>query len=400
MLSKDATILVSLLSNRQDSLNQIYEQFQSSFDFEIRVKCLKGLSLLFSDEVLDHHQQINCFWILYKSFEVQSIDNHPFYSVFHYVYDFRHNRPNVYSPKLYELLCNCLNNNNLDFLSSNNSKSILSNNFSIPLCSQSDFSNPRNTIYHVSPLIIDRVNSDRDCVPHDHVLIQLLEDGSFYEEFTAPFLRPAPDICPIFEGELQQSYVLSFCNPPFLFDDNHSIDSRQAALSLLSRSCDNPLKEAERESLIVEINKDPRLCIDCNFSNERLLRMIEFNSSVASQVFCHLIDHQVGLSESLSRCDITPGVSEVILSLVQCHRVPSGFLESFYHSTQNSVRGIRDNQSISRIASPFCSLMIKVFKSGYKFEGNFILDLISFCIDLGPKNIKESTELSALLNSD
>ena len=399
MLSNDANLLVSLLSNKSDNLGQIQTKFNSCFNFEAQILCFKNVGLLLTNGILDHYQQIVAFWILYKSFEGPKIFQHPFYNIFRSLFDFKQQKPNVCSPELYEILSSCLNDEDLSFLSFLNVKYILSEKYSSSLKTPSNENLPNYTSWnHITPLLIDYVQSDQDTLPQDLVIQKILEDGSFTEEFSPPFLRPIPELTPITELELQQTFISSFSQPPFLYDDNHSIDSRQAALSLLSRSCESELKEIEIESLVNELEKDPSLALDSKLPNEKLLKMIDLNSKVASIAICQI--KRTSLFETLTKCEITPGISEVILSLVKCGLINTTFLEQFNKNVMNSVKGLRDNHSITKIVAPFCLLMIKVIKTGFKFEGNLILDLISFCIELEQKNIKEANQLSALLNGD
>jgi hypothetical protein len=235
-LSKEsAESLVSIISTTNENLSKILSKFSSTLDIKTRVICLKNLSLLLSDGFLDHNQQVVALWIVYKSFEVEDIEEHPFRPLFIHIYDFRISKPNVYSPMVYNMIACILSKQDISTLGNFSVKSLINSEFPVVIPKSIDSSSNKVQYTRLSPVLIESIKASANdsngkeqnaqpkkeqTISHNEAMVSLLLNPSYSNDFEPPFLRPVPDITPICEHELEQSFVVSQFNPPFIYDEN------------------------------------------------------------------------------------------------------------------------------------------------------------------------------------
>ena len=255
MLSPEsAESLVSILSSSTTQLSDLLAQFSTQFDIKNRVICLKNISLFLADGILDHPQQIVAFWLLYKSFEIEDIDEHPFRPLFSYIYsDFRTGRPNTCSPELLTILSNLLTKNDISIIGNLTVDQIMGPDFPLKPFSVTEVPGSKLHFTRISPVLIDNLNQNSQNANNDsqqylaissspslsgismsaspstptipiisqnELLKSLLLNPSYSNEFEAPYIRPTPELSPIFEQEVEQSFVISDFDIPMLYDNN------------------------------------------------------------------------------------------------------------------------------------------------------------------------------------
>lgn len=212
-------LLVSLLTETDDFLCEINDRFNESFSFDEKIIALKDLSLLIVDFILESPQQIVAFWILYKSFHVESIGMHPFLPIFDFIQDTKQKQASKFSPQLYHLVALVLTGESIDFVSDKSTKDIFSSEFSMPIVVSTVPSSPTNFTRIPSVLIDETPTNQTDVLPFPVALVQLLQSPSYTMDFT-PNFRQEPPLSPIFDEEMQDSFVSALDQIPFVFDDN------------------------------------------------------------------------------------------------------------------------------------------------------------------------------------
>ncbi|KAH0794166.1 CCR4-NOT transcription complex subunit 11 [Histomonas meleagridis] len=398
MEPKETHAILSILNNEDRKLADIFTDFTSSLSFGERVSALTALSLLLTDGLLDHKQQVVATYFLYRESQVKDISNHPFFSVFQYISDSCLSDPNLYSPQLQELTRSIINSISIESIGSLSIQQIFSPNFSF-----SEVPNPKEQTLSVdtshiriSPVIVMREENDSDNVmDHNQVLIEILQDQTFWNNFEAPLFLPAPNLSPIFEDEV--SLINSFDNPPFIFDEGVTVGSRSAAIALINKATEFRLRCGESDSLITELKKDSTLVEEINLQPSGIQFLIENNTEVAKEVINILSSNNQNIPKILLNLDLTVASIDVVTSYILSGHASDAFLNEYISTTVNTILGIRDNQTMFRKARMFCKMMGFIIQNNRPLSTPMVINLNSLCEDNRTKSIKEAQELNTLL---
>lgn len=393
-----AETLIGILSSEEELLTDLSARFGNSFDFSDRINALTGTSLLLADGLLDHHQQFVAAWLLFSEYEVSSIQDHPFYCIFTMLHESLFTDPNFCSPQLHDLIQCILKGVNIDSVITQNIFTIFSNGFVFPAASvgRTLISESPDT-ERVSPIIFTEIDEpDRPCMTHNEILIQVLQDEAFWSSFEPPYIRHIPDLSPIFPGEPQ--IVQSFDMPPFLFDEGVTVDSRGAALTLITKATETKLKSGESDSLINELKKDPSLAEEAKISPSKISTLVENNSEVAKEIIVILSPKKPSIVKALLALDVTAASIDVVKHFLISEKTPESFLEDYLTNVIKVISAVRDNQTMGRKARMLCKMMGFVLQNGYQLSDSMCIDLHSFCIDPRIKSLKEAQELDNILS--
>lgn len=104
-------------------------------------------------------------------------------------------------------------------------------------------------IFRLSSLIIDQSVSDEPKISQIDVLTELMQNISYCFDFDPPYIRPEPELSPLFEHELEQTFIVSGTDPMMIFDKNHSAESTNVAKKLLPRASKSPLSATKLQDL-------------------------------------------------------------------------------------------------------------------------------------------------------
>lgn len=400
MLSREAAeLLVSLLSNDSDPLSSISSRFSSNFDVNDKMVALAGISMLLSDCLLDHPQQIVALWILVNEFEDIPIIDSPFLPVFLYLFDMRNTNPNACPPQMYDILLCLLGNCNIEIIAESTVKTILSPTFQLQTPSSPSIALPKQYQARTSPLLTERAENTSHTMSQSQILVELLCDPTIYNDFEPPYIRPLPDVSPIFPGELQQSFISSFDASPPLYDECVSIDSKEAATVLIHRATDNKLKGTEIESLVHEIQKNPEIATEVGLPCEKLVQMIEMNPLLAKELYCVLIPKEGDkFFESLCHIQITPSLVEVAKSIFCMSDLPPNYLNDFISGHIKTISNVKDPQVSNKKTALFCGLLCQLFDEGIRYKDDLLMDLYSFCLEPKNESIHEAQDLATRLS--
>ena len=132
MISQEiSNLIISTLINETDKLSDISANF-NQLTFGDRISSYTAISLLLTNSLLDHKQQVIAIWLLFNDPQVDNIKDHPYYQVLTFIYKNSLNEPNLYSPQLQELIKYLLIGVSIDFLGSHNINNIFSSDFVFP----------------------------------------------------------------------------------------------------------------------------------------------------------------------------------------------------------------------------------------------------------------------------
>lgn len=390
-----AEALVSILSNDEDRLVDLAQKFISSFEFNDRISALTGTALLLTDGLLDHGEQIVAFWLLLSEGDLSPIQSHPFFSVFVALYTASVASPNCISPQLHSILLRVLTGIEVESVGEQPVKLIMSDSFDLPVAPHPrvDLGEP-NPVSRTSPLlVVEEHVQTKDGLTQDQFLLELLQNESYWDSFSPPFARVVPKVCPIFPGEA--AVIDSWTNPPCIFDEGVTVDSRAAATSLLLKATEAKLRQGESDTLIAELKKDSMLADELPIA--KITSLIENNVDVAKEVVTAIVGKRPAVLKGLLNLDVTVATADVVKHLIMSKNAPQEFLEAYISNSTKSLLAVRDNQTMARKARLFCKMMGFVVQNGAKLTPKMAIDLNSFCEDPRAKSIKEAQELNSIL---
>lgn len=443
MLRSDAAQqLVSLLSNETDSLASILDQFDELFDFNDRILSLTACSLLILDGLLDHKQQFVAVWILYSEYDLATcsfpaisdsqsekqdniqITNHPYFSVFKSIFDCFSSKPNIFSPQTCLLVTCILAQENLDFISQEPICKIYSKNFNFPqpkifwtedskvcerispvLIAFNDDQSPNsmsanlNTNSNTSnfPYTVES-NENNIIMSHNEVIIEILQDDTFFSNFEPILIRPVPDVSPIFQGEPE--YVHTSENPPFLLDEGLMANSRQIAIELLKKAITKKLRSNEIDSLINHLKKDDGTLIDdAKIPNAKISSLIENNSEIAKYVIQNLIPKKPSVLKILACVEVSAASVDVVRHILTSvpEELTKDFTDNYIANSTKSILSIKDNPTMLRKARIFSKMIGFIVQNGYNLSSSSIFEMNSFCEEPKIRDLKEAKDINEIL---
>lgn len=391
---------VDLLSNSTDTLSVISTKFHSSFDIRNRMIALTGISMLLSDGLLEHPHQIVAIWLLFNEFNKVPINDSPFLPVFVHLYnEVRISNPNSCPPQLYDIVNCILGNGDTDKIGSMSIKSIMSPNFALPNLTTINLSAPKQYQPRISPILSEKVETpESEVMTPSQILVELLSDSTIYNDFESLYIRPAPEISPIFLGEIEETFISSFDSAPALFDEYVSLNSKESAVSLIRKAIDTQLKPAEVDFLSREIKKNPDLSSEADLSNQQIDSLIENNLTIAKDIVLYLVKRNDKLLEQLASVQLTPAKAQVIQEILINPDLPSQQFENYIYNAMNTIKGIQENDTYLTCASLFFEMLCVAFNKGKRFGVDLLVELYSFCVLPKNESLKESQELAILLS--
>lgn len=405
MQSEDVTFVISLLSDTNSPLKEIEAKFKKHFIIKRRFFVLSYISMLLYDNLLDHKQQIIALWLILREAPDVDIEKHPFLSIFLYLYGYKMTNPNTCSPQLYIILNHILNKISIDMIGKlsirlifsekfpfKDSTEVIKHKYAYNNCSHE----PRN-----SYLLPTEICKDEQIIDQKQLLLELLKNNSYLDEFEAPLIRPVPEITPIFDDEIEQVFISSFDSPSFLYDECLSVNSKETIITLINRATEQKLKQSELDSIVTKLKKMPDIINDLHLSNEQIMDMVELNSPIAKEIiFYFVIKKNSDILDYISKIPINDTIESVLRGILLSHELPEKELENYIKNTIFTINNLKDQQNIySRSVSLFCGLLCDVYKNGIKFGDDILIDTYSFCILQKNVQIKEAEELAKMLSN-
>lgn len=395
MLSRNtASTLVDLLSNTSDPVSCIQAQFDSDLSFDERVIALTTISVLLSNGLLDHYQQIAAAWLIYAEFEDSSLDENPFLTILAYINRTHQLHPNRFSPSLCDLLPIILSGTPLDFLRNLTIPQIMQGAFSAPGSTQKPLSPMHFNDIRMPPFLIEETSSNTGADFND-VLIDLISSVDFSESISPPWVRPVPDIFPITRSELE--YISSIPPPP-LFDTSAEIHSRETSLSLLARATEAPLGSSEVRTLLDAVERFPSIVETFELNDDRLLSLIEKNPEIAKVFVVKLLQSRPQFWSCITGMGISVATAEVAKVLLQSGLFTETLVNEYVSKTVEIIYAIKEKSVMLAKAQLFCRFMTVFKPNNLKFEGNLMLTLRTFCIEMASAGIPEANELCHFVN--
>ncbi|EAY10880.1 hypothetical protein TVAG_012460 [Trichomonas vaginalis G3] len=389
-----AELVIEILNNGDDTLETVSSKFNADFDFNDRISALTGISLLLTDGLLNYAQQIVGVYILFN--EGKSQPTNPFAYIYQTLLIVHQSNPNFISPQLHEILSSVLNGNGFGPAAKESANTILSAGFTFPSQKEPILDKTPSVTPRISPVIVSNT-PDTNCqhITHDQALLKILTSEIFWSNFEAPFIRPIPEIAPIFEGELSPIY--SYATPEFLFDASSTTSAKSSILLLIAKAADTKLKPNESNVLISEFKRDSSIYDESKFPLNRFASLIENNPDVAKEIVVTLGNRKPSILKNLQSLDVTVNSIEVVRHFVLSGSPPADFLQGYAKNSIKLIQSLKDGQSALRKTRIFTKVM-SIFKtSNYPFTPELVSDLKAFCTELASKSIKEAQDLLNML---
>jgi hypothetical protein len=152
--------------------------------------------------------------------EFQSIPraDNPFLPIFSYLSDLRTTSPNSCSPQLYDILSCILGSFSPEKIGDLSVRTIFSPGHVLPVPKALNIPVLKPSQARISPVLVEPVEGLAGALTQPQVLAELLADPAVYADFEAPFVRPAPAVSPLFQGELADTFVCCDGTTPYLWD--------------------------------------------------------------------------------------------------------------------------------------------------------------------------------------
>jgi hypothetical protein len=390
-----ADAIVAILNNEEDRLIDLSQRFVTNFDFSDRIAALAGVSLLLRDGLLDHRQQIVAVWLLYSECEVSPITDHPFFSFFQYLANLRATEPNFLSPQLQDIVACIVQGADLQLIAAQPVRIIVANHFVLPPINPDICADAPPFSERISALLtVPQAAGPSDQVlSNSEILIALLQEEGFWDNFDAPTVHGCPDVCPVFREEV--CFIDSYSNPRFLFDDGVPIDSRSSVTALITKAIETRLRQGECDSLLAQLRIDPSLADEVAIPCAKIASLIENNPDIAKEVIVASVK-KPGVIKAVLGADVTLASVDVVKHLIVSRQAPASFLESYITNSTKALAVIQNQQLRGRKARFFCKMITFIIQSGEKLTPTMIMDLNSFCVEKA-KTVKEAQELNTLL---
>lgn len=400
MLSREsAEALISILSNEIETLGSLANKFAETFETKERMIALTAISVLLSDGILDHQQQIVGLWLLYSEFESIPLCDSPFYPIYTYLDDVRKNNPNMCSPQLYDILSCILSNTQPEQVTDCSVRVLFGPTFVINTPKSVSMTTLKVTSPRLSPILVEKTTKPvGPILSQSEVLIELLCNCDIYTDFESPFMRPAPAVSPIFPGELFDTFMSSYTFPPALFDECVSIDSKETAISMIHKAAEGKLKPAEIESLSRELGKSPELAAEAKLPVNKIESMVNATPIIAKDMFRILCVKEPALVKFLARTPITETLADIAKEVLKNRDLPGDLFGAYIEGQLTNVSG-KDQQTCPKKRTEIallCGMLCDVIRDGVKIEQG-VLDLYSLCSD--NLRISEAGELLKLMGT-
>ena len=392
-----AESLIKFLNTVSEPLESISTKFAAEFDFNDKLSSLTGISLLLTDGLLSFPQQIVAVWILFNEFKTQPIKSHPFGPIFTNMFLAQQANPQSISPQLREILASVLSGKGFNGAEKESINTILSAGFRFPAQREPVIDRIVQTTPRISPVIVSSIPDApvSQQISHDQVLLKILTNDAFWSNFEPPFIRPIPEVSPIFEGELCP--IQSYSSPDFLYDSASNNNVKAPILMLLAKSADGKLKQQETNVLINEFRKDHSIFDENQFPQNKFATLIENNPDIAKEIVATLGAKKPQLLKQLQSLDITVNSVDVVKYFMNRKTAPVDFLQGYARNSIQLIKAIKDNSTMTRKTRIFCKLMCYFKEIQCPFTDGLTADLKQFCSDLSSMNINELQNLRDLL---
>ena len=110
---EQAQKVVDILFRTELKFGEMKSLFEKEFDEETLFHIYFQLSVLFTNHVLGHDQQVQTFYLLLNSEKDLALEENPFYPLFLFIYETRLDFPNEYQPQLLEVISALLAQENI-----------------------------------------------------------------------------------------------------------------------------------------------------------------------------------------------------------------------------------------------------------------------------------------------
>ena len=396
MVSREtADAVVSIISCETETLSKLTENFESCCCMIDQLSVLTGLAALIMDDILDPSQQIITAWLLHSAFPGVSIKKNPFYEVFQFILQTGTSSTNSYSQKLCDIISCVLSSVDLDELKDKSVHDILDSSFQIDSSGANDLLNTSfPPMPRLSPVIASKSDSSESQITQHQLLCELLVDPIIWTDFDVPFSRPMPNICEPANEELQFMHVSSIDAPPFLFDEQNSMNTHEAAKLFVEQSMERQLLPSEVACVLEELHGDSGLSKEITITRPDINKMMEMNPEIGAVFMKDLIVENRKELTALEKGDITPTSVAIAKELLLNGKPPDKFVENYISNVLRVLQATRDIQTLRTKAALFCNMIAALRKKNVEFSGQVILDLNSIQIQLAGKGIPEASLLA------
>ena len=226
-----------------------------------------------------------------------------------------------------------------------------------------------------------------------------MQNVSYCSDFDPPYIRPEPELSPLFEHELEQTFIVSGSEPMMIFDENHSAESTNVAKKLLTRASKSPLSATETKNLCNHIASDPSI-LDDFIDDKSIIEILDMNPRIVEIAIKTNAPKYAQYIDSILKVPLSDGTTDVIQAIILSSSDRLTSLRTFCNTNITAIRSAQDNVGAQKIARLFCKLLTDLIKDGIKLDGTLTMSIASFCDDMRRRNIKEAVALQQTLKTD
>lgn len=397
MISEDAAdAVISIISNEDESLAKLAEQFARSCGRIDQFSVLTSLAAMLMDTILDQAQQIITVWLLYSAFADLPIRENPFFDVFQFVLHSGASNAAAYSQKLFDIINSFVNLGDLNDVAEKSAQEILDPNFSIDSSNSSDLltttvqQGPR-----ISAVVVSKADPSAMQISQHQLLKELLMDPSMWTDFEVPFCRQIPSTSQPSKEELEFMFVNSVDGTPYMFDDMMGFNNTEVPKIFMQNATTRKLKKFEISSILEEYAQNKSI-LQLKLTKEEENKLLELNPEIAAIYFKECAMKDPKILKRFAESDINQSTLEVIKEIVVNLKPDISFLQSFISHSSKILTETKDINVVKSKTKMFCNLILFLHQNKITFSNKIYIDLNSLQIELSGKGVKEVSILSSI----